>query len=119
MLIKELALRRGQHHHRAPRVGRHLQRFDRRDERLRLEHHPGAPAERPVVDDVVSIARPRPQVVNADLDDARLGRSPHDAVVERPRKEIGKDRYDVESHSSGQCSVFIGQHPIWPLTTDH
>jgi hypothetical protein len=36
--------------------------------------------------------------VNVDLDEPRLARPAHDAVVERSREEIWKDRYYVELH---------------------
>jgi hypothetical protein len=94
MLIKELALWAGQNH---PGLTFYRpQTFNRRYQRLRLQHHSGASTEWPVVHYVMLVRSPAPKVVHADSGEARFARPPNDSVIERPREEFWKDRYDVE-----------------------
>src|SRR5579862_1946108 len=74
------------------------QRPDRLEYRLRLHHHPLASAKRPVVHGAMAVVREIAQVVHARFDQSSFARTPHDPIIERSPKEIGEDRYNVESH---------------------
>ena len=78
--------------------------FHRHEDRLRLQHHAFAAAERPVVHRLVPVRRPIAQVVDPDLENAGvLGPLDH-AMGERPIEELGKNRQHVEDH--GRFSSF-------------
>src|SRR5580704_2591949 len=64
------------------------QRFDRLKKRLRLEHHPLAPAKRPVIDAAMPILGKHPQVLYMNLDKACFASAPENAVIQRPGKEF-------------------------------
>src|SRR5579883_111126 len=68
------------------------------EDRLGLEDHAFAASERPVVDGFVAVVGPVPEVVDADVQDARIFRPFDHAEVERPREKFGEDRQDVENH---------------------
>ena len=79
------------------RVGRARQRFDRLKDRLGLQDHPVAAAERPVVHHLVPVVRPAAQVVRRYLDQPGRARPPHDAEVEHPPEELREDGDDVKA----------------------
>ena len=68
------------------------------ENRLGLEHHALAAAERTVVHGPVAVGSPVAQVVDADLDDAGVLGALHHAMRERPLEELGKDRQHMEDH---------------------
>ena len=57
--------------------------LDRREKRLRLQHHPGPAAKRHVVDDAVPVGREVAQVVHADVEHPAPDRPPDDPFRER------------------------------------
>src|SRR5260370_28069850 len=76
-------------------------RLPRLEDWLRLQNHPFAAAERPIVYCLVPIVSELPQVVNADIDQARLSRPAHNAVMQRPVEKLREDGNDVELHRLG------------------
>ncbi len=69
-LVEHLALRRKQHHLLCPGVRSGQIDLHRLKDRLRLEHHAFAAAERPVVHRLVAVVRPVPQIVDANVEQA-------------------------------------------------
>ena len=75
------------------------QRLQRLGQRFRFQHHSLAASERPVIDSPVPVVREVTQVVHIHCH-ASLGLgSPHDAVLEEPRKESRENSDNVETHS--------------------
>ena len=64
-----------------------------------LQHHAFAAAERPVIHGAVTVLGKLAQVLHADLYQAAFSRPAHDAVVQRPRKKLGENRNQIESHA--------------------
>ena len=56
------------------------------------------PAIRPVIDRTACVVRILPQIDSADLRQIPFRRPPDDALSERPRKHLRKQRYDVDLH---------------------
>src|SRR5579871_6734855 len=105
--LREHPSLRRQQHHRLSRVianplvaRRDLQRLDALEDWLRLQHHAFAAAEWPVIHGAMAIAREIPQVVNRYFNEPGFARPAHDAIIQRPAKEVGKYRDDLELHSS-------------------
>jgi hypothetical protein len=46
----------------------------------------------------MTIVRERPQIVHFDCNQARFPRPANNPVIQRPAKEVGKYREDVDSH---------------------
>src|SRR5581483_520820 len=63
-----------------------------------LHHHPRTAAERHVVDGVVHVGGPRPQVVDVEFDVAALRRLADQRRLEWPAEVFGEDRHDVDAH---------------------
>jgi hypothetical protein len=72
--------------------------FDRLEKRFRFEHHPFAPAKRPVIDAAVAILSEQAQVLYVDLDEVRLASTSEDAVIERACKKFRENGNQVEAH---------------------
>jgi hypothetical protein len=81
------------------------QRFDRLKERLRLKHHPFAPAKRPVIDAAMPILGKHPQVLYVNLDEACLASAPENTVIQRPGKKFRKNGNQIEAHRCCQSNV--------------
>src|SRR3990170_534320 len=79
---------------------RRPERLDARRERLGLQDHPAATPERRVVGHAVLPRSGVAQVMDADVHDPARARAPHDGVAERRLHHPGKERDDVDSHSS-------------------
>src|SRR5690242_18601963 len=73
------------------------QRFDAGEDRLGLQYHPVAPAKRPIVDHVMLVGGPLPQVVRCYFDQSRVARAPQNPTIYALAKEFGKDRDDIEA----------------------
>src|SRR5688572_7708451 len=76
------------------------ERIDRFEERLRLHHHPRPAAVRIVVDSAMTVVGEVAQVEDAVLHLPCRGGARRDADRERCNEELGKDRDDVDPHSS-------------------
>jgi len=72
--------------------------FDRLEKRFRFQHHPFAPAKRPVIDAAVAIPSEHTQVLYVDLDEVRLASTPKDSMIERASKKFRKNSNQVEAH---------------------
>src|SRR5258708_1062168 len=79
------------------------QRIHGLKQRLRLQNHAFATAERAVVHGTMPIMGESAQIVHAHIRQASFARAPHDPGIERAGKEIGKNGYDIEPH--GRHSV--------------
>jgi hypothetical protein len=80
------------------RVAFRQQRLDGAKDRLRLQNHPLAAAERAVVNHVMFIECERTQIVYDDLNDPLLPRAFDNSKIERPREEFREDCQQVETH---------------------
>src|ERR1700719_4290927 len=67
-------------------------------QRLRLQHHPFAAAERPVIHGTMPVLREHAQILHVHFNNPRLSRAPQNPVIQRPRKKIRKNRYQIKSH---------------------
>src|ERR1051325_4792093 len=73
------------------------QRFDAGEDRLGLQYHPVATTKRPIVDHVMLVSGPLPQVVRCYFDQSRVARAPQNPTIDRLAQELGKDRDDIEA----------------------
>ena len=92
-LHEPFALRRRQDH-RERRAARRLDRVERAEDRIRLQHHPRAAAVRHIVDHAMPIGREVAEVVHLHVERAARNRPPEDARRERlpnHRRENGDD----------------------------
>src|ERR1019366_5472642 len=96
-LVEEPALRRKQHDLLA-RPAFRPDRFHRLEDRFRLEHHALTPAERTIIHGLVPVRSPVPQIVDADLDQARIAGTFHHAMRKRPLEKLREDRQQMENH---------------------
>ena len=71
-------------------------RFNRLENRFRLENHSFAAAERPVVDRAMPIRGEIPQIVDSNFNEALFSAPPDDSKIERAFEELREDRDDVE-----------------------
>ncbi len=76
----------------------HIQRLHALEQRLRLEHHAFAPAERTIVHRAMLVGGEVPQIVHRDFNEPGFARAAHDAVIQRPAKKVRKNRDDFELH---------------------
>src|SRR5437762_12499820 len=76
-------------------------------QRLRFHHHSRAAAIRCIVDDVMPVAGPRPDVVYRQRHQTRLPRARDDALGEWTLEHLRKEREDVdcEAHPRSSCGV--------------
>ena len=81
-----------------PRVG--LDRVERPEHRVRLQHHPRSAAVRHVVHDPMAIGREVAQVVHLDVEQTALDRPADHAGRERLLEHRRKNRDDVERHGT-------------------
>ena len=58
-------------------------------------------AKRAIIDGVMAVLRPAPQIMNVDTDQLGFGRFRDDAMAERAVEEIGEDGADVKIHLLG------------------
>jgi hypothetical protein len=65
---------------------------------LRLQHHALAAAKWPVVNGAVPIAGEAAQIMRSNIDEPSGSSAAENPVLKAASEEIGKDRYDVESH---------------------
>jgi hypothetical protein len=79
----------------ASRARRQL--FNGFKDRLGLENHPVAAAERAVINLPVLIPGPTPQVMGRRFNQPGRARPSHDAVIKRLPKKVREDRDDVEA----------------------
>jgi hypothetical protein len=86
--------------------------FNCAKDRLRLQHHPVAAAERPIVDNVMFIVCERTKIVNHDLDYSLPPRALDDSVVEWTGEKLRKNRQDVKTHSGCRWSVVSGRWSV-------
>src|SRR3954463_2553930 len=77
-------------------------------QRLRLEHHAFTPTERTVVHRLVAVLGKGPQVVHLDFNDPGFARPAHNAMFQRPAKEVRKNRNDLELHKTvASCWLLV------------
>src|SRR6476660_4008685 len=74
------------------------ERFDGLKERLRLEDHAFAAAERPIVHGAMAVSRELAQVLDVNLHDAGFSRAANDSVIQRASEELRKDGDEVKAH---------------------
>ena len=79
-------------------IRRTNQGFYRLENRLGLHDHAFAAAEWAVIDGAVTIMGEVAQVVHGDVDELRLTRAAHDAVIEGPAKKVRENRDHVKMH---------------------
>src|ERR1700730_2901554 len=97
-LGKSLDLRRKKHHRmlRPSRnsifAWREMHRLQTFKERLRLEHHALAAAERAVIHGAVLVVRELPQIVDFDFRQAHLAGPAGNSVIQWPTEKAGKNR---------------------------
>src|SRR5882757_7157866 len=77
---------------------RNLQRLHRVINWLYFQNHPLAPAEGSVIYRSMAVVSEAPQVVHSNIDQSSRAGALQYSVVERTRKEVRKDRNDVEAH---------------------
>src|SRR5208282_6627327 len=85
-------------------AGRRAQNaLDGIEQRLRLQNHALAAAERAIVHGAMAVVGGLAQVVHAHLDETRLAGPADDSMLERAGEEAGENRDDVETerHSQG------------------
>ena len=58
----------------------------------------------------MAIMRKRPQIVDFDCRQARFLRPADDSVIQRPAKEVGKDRYNVDLHRRTRSKAFTTEN---------
>src|SRR5690349_13197838 len=101
-LVELSSLRRKQNHPlpRVPFAARALgkNRLHRVEQRLRLQQHPLAAAERPVIHCLMPVMRPVPQIVNADLELPLFEPPCRHSMLERPAKKLGENREHMKLH---------------------
>ena len=74
----------------------YVQRFNTFKDRFRLKDHAFAAAKRAIIHGAVTVMRKRPQVVDFDRCQTGFSGPADNAVIQRPAKEVGKDRYDID-----------------------
>src|SRR5262249_54161034 len=85
--------------HRSPlRTRRNSHRFHTFKDRFRLQDHAFAAAEWAVIHGTVPIFGKGPQIVNSDLNQARLTRPASNSVIERATKKVRKNRDNLNLH---------------------
>ena len=73
------------------------QRFNGHKDRLGFEYHPVATTKRAIVDYVMLVGGPLPQVVRRYFHETRILRPPQNPTIYATAKELGKDRDDIEA----------------------
>jgi len=88
-----------------------LHELERPVEHIHAHHHPLPPAERVVVHRPVPVGRVLPDVVDLQVEQPVLPRPLDDRDIERPTEGIGKQRQDIDSHSTATIadSPFSGK----------
>ena len=76
-------------------------RFHRREQRFRLQHHSFAAAEGTIIHRFVAIVSELSQVVHVDIDQARFACAANNSIVQGPGEEFRENRNDIELHVSG------------------
>ena len=74
-------------------------RLHRLEDGRGLHQHPGPAAKTTVIDGAMPIMGPLAQIMDGQVELAGITRPRDDAVRERPRKEIRKDRQQVKAHA--------------------
>src|SRR6202030_946491 len=67
-------------------------------QRLRLQHHPFAAAERPVIHGTMPVLREHAQILHVHFNNSRLSRAPQNPVIQRPHKKIRKNGDQIKTH---------------------
>src|SRR6185436_3800128 len=100
-LVELPALGRKQNHF-LPRGGDQVRpdRFHGVKNRLRLQNHAFAAAKRTVIDGLVPVRGPGPQIVHPDLNHAGTLGPLDDAMLEGSAKELRENRQDMKRHKS-------------------
>jgi hypothetical protein len=65
--------------------------------RFRFQHHSVATAEWPIINDVMLIAGPLPQIVRIYLNQTGFSRTSNNSVIDNITKELGKNRDDIDA----------------------
>src|SRR5579883_1196378 len=81
-------------------------RFHGFKDRLRLQQHSFAAAERPVIDRAMTVMSPVSQIVDTNFDQPRLAGALEHAVLEWPAEKFRKDRKDVKLHLQAKAGVW-------------
>src|SRR6266851_5878870 len=87
-------------------------RLHRLEHRLGLDDHPGASAERHVVNLPVAIVGEVAEVVSVKLYHAAVDATTHDTVLEHGSEHVGEDRDDVKTHLRGLPRVLDLDQPV-------
>ncbi len=78
------------------------------DDWLRLHHHSAAAAVGRVVADVMAVGGVGPDIVQMNLDELIVQRTPQDALGKNPREHCREEREDVEADLLGYSVVIFG-----------
>src|SRR5215467_13041009 len=73
------------------------QRFNTGEDGLGLEYHPVPATKRPIIDDVMLVSGPLPQIVRRYFHQPGITRAPQNPTIYALAKELGKDRDDIEA----------------------
>ena len=84
------------------------QTLDSFKERFGFQDHAWPAAERSIIDGLVPIMRPIPQVVNAQIERTLLPRPADHADVQRSHQHLGKQREHVNSHARTPIGSICG-----------
>jgi hypothetical protein len=75
------------------------------EDRLGFQNHPVAAAERPIVNDVVLVSGPLPQIVSYYFNQSGITCSPQNSTIDHFAKKLGKDRDDIEAQHFRESKI--------------
>ena len=103
-ILREAAPLRRRHDHRQRRSPLRLDRIERAEDRIGLQHHPRSSAVRHVVHDAVAIGREVAQVAHLHVERPTIDRAAENPHGQRLLDHRRKDRDDVERHRAFNSS---------------